>query len=246
MNNKLDLSLENNQNNFDKDEIIEITKDHIEEEDYIIELTEDCFVKDKKIDIEQKFNYLNPFFFILASIIFLAFILQIKYWLFELWEKVDLNNFTYKYSNYKYWDINWIFTWIFLHWSIDHLIWNLLFFYIFSLIISRIYNLAESISLFLFLWIFSWLFSHFLNEVPSIWSSWAIFGLFWVSTVFYFFNRKKLENNSFDLIWTIPFFVLYNVFIGFINPIIDNNAHIFWYVWWIIIWYFTLKNKKIT
>jgi membrane associated rhomboid family serine protease len=217
--------------------------------DEIIEIWINSIIKkniSKKIDIEKGFKYLNPFFLIISFVLISIFILQIYNWLFLLWEEIDINNFTYKYSNYKYWwNIFWIFTSIFLHWGIDHIIWNLLFFYIFSLVIYRLFNFRKSFILFIFLWLIAGIPWYFLNNIPSIWASWAIFWIFWVSTIFYFLNKNKLESNLLDISWVLLFLAGYQVFSWFTNPLVDNLAHISWYLWWLIIWYCLLKNKDI-
>lgn len=221
----------------------------MENNDEIIELWIDSIVhnKIKKIDIEKKFKYFNIFFLVISIILILVFIIQIKNWLFLLWEKIDLNNFTYKYSNYKeWWNIFWIFTYTFLHWGINHLVSNIIFFYILSLILSRIFKFLNSILLFLILWIIAWIPGYFLNDLPSLWASWAIFWIFWICTIFYFLNKEKLENNLHDLSWTLLFLALYEILLWFSSWMIDNYAHISWYIWWLIIWYILLKNKNIT
>jgi len=215
----------------------------------LIEIWIDSIVKkeeNKKIDIEKGFKYLNPFFLVIAFILISIFIIQIYNWLFSLWENIDLENFTYKYSNYReWWNIFWIFSSIFLHWWIDHIIWNLLFFYIFSLIIYRIFKFKKSIILFLVLWIIAWIPWYYLNEVPSIWASWAIFWLFWVSSIFYFLNKNNLEKNLLDIAWVLLLLAIYQIFLWFTDPFIDITAHISWYFWWLIIWYFLLKRINI-
>lgn len=214
-----------------------------------IELWPDCIINNsnnKKIDIEKGFNYLNPFFITISFILISVFIFQIQWDLFSLWDKIDLKNFTFKYSNYWSWgNTLWIFTSMFLHWWFEHLIWNLIFFYIFSLIIYRIFNLLISFSLFIILWIISAIPWYFLNDLPSIWASWAIFWLFGISTIFYFINKWELENNLLDIFWVLIFLAWYEIFLWFNSTIIDNFAHISWYIWWLIVWYILLKNKNI-
>lgn len=219
----------------DDNEIIEIWIDSIADEG-----------KSKKIDIEKDFNYLNPFFLITAIVLILVFIIQVQNWFFSLEGDIDMENFTYKYSNYReWWNIFWIFTSVFLHWGIGHIIWNLLFFYIFSLVIYRLFSLEKSIFLFIILWVVAWIPWYFLNDIPSIWASWAIFWLFWMTTVFYFLNKDSLENNLWDIAVVLLILACYEFFLWAIYPIIDNVAHVSWYLWGVIAWYLLLKNSDI-
>ncbi len=224
------------------------------EEEEIFEIWIDSIVENqenKKIDIEKDFQYLNPFFFFIAFILLWVFILQVQNWLFHLWDEIDLQNITYKYSNYReWWSVFWIFTSIFLHWSVWHIIWNLLFFYIFWLVMYRIFSFSICLLMFLWLWILAGIPSYFINSIPSIWASWAIFWIFWITTVFYFLNKNFLENNLGDIAWALLIIAWYQFFLWFTHPIIDNSAHISWYFSWLLIWYIILKytsySKKIT
>jgi membrane associated rhomboid family serine protease len=160
-----------------------------------------------KVDIEKGFNYINPLFLVIFFIVCVVFVVQISNWLLLEWDKIDLNDFTIKYSNYRaWWNVFWIFTSMFLHWSFDHIIWNMIFFYIFSLIIYRLFKFWKWLILYIILGIIAWIPSYFLNDKPSIWASGAIFWLFWVATIFYFLYKDKFTKKSTWYILGFSFF----------------------------------------
>jgi membrane associated rhomboid family serine protease len=218
-------------------------------ENDIIEITENCLDKwqsclVKKVDIEAKFNYLNPFFFFIAGITVAVFLIQIKNWLLDPSpaKDIDFSNFTYKYSNSRiWWHMYWIFTAIFLHWWFEHIIWNLLFFYLFTLISHRIIGFYESVLVYVITWLSAGLLSYFLNDVPSMWASGAIFWLLGFFTIFFFMFKNKIADNVQDLSWVFLIMAIMEILSWLSVPYIDNYAHIWWYLSWMLLWYLYFK-----
>lgn len=201
-------------------------------------------------NIEDKFNYMNIFFWVIAIITSIVFWIQIEHGLFEMVNSYttqpDMSNFTFKYSNYswEWWNIIWIFTSMFLHWSRSHIIWNMLFLYIYALIVYSLLGFSGSMILYLVVWICAWIVSYFFNDIPSIWASWAIFWLFWFVTSYYYMNRDNLTVNLKDLTWVMILLAIYIIITGMMTPYIDNSAHIWWFLSWCLIWYVYYKDNK--
>lgn len=221
------------EDNMNQDEIIDITPDCI-----------DNICKSKKLDIEWKFEYFNPYVITIFLILIVVFIAQVYYWLFELGlNKIDLSNFTYKFSNYHKWNVYWIFTSMFLHWSIEHIIWNLTFFYVFALISYRIVWYYKSIWVYIITWLWAGIASYYCNDVPSMWASWTLFGIFWFFTPFFFIYKHKLTDNLLDIAWTFVAMAVILIWSWLAVPYVDNFAHLWWYATGLILGYIYFKSN---
>ncbi len=193
----------------------------------VIKIDASC-LKEVKIekDMEWSFLYLNSHFLILAFILVFVFAIQIYQGL-PAGDTIDMENFTYNYSNYPSWgNIFWAFTSLFLHGGFDHILSNLIFLYPFTLITSLILTFPRYISVIIITWILSAGASGFLNDMPSLGASGWIFWIFGFLVPYYLYNKSKLSSNVQDIPWVFLCIAVYMVWYGLWDPMIDNVAHI--------------------
>lgn len=199
--------------------------------DEIIKIDTSCLNGvNNEVDAESTFQYFNTHFIIPLVLLVIVFLVQLYFWLPD-WESHDLSNFTYRFSNYwDWWNHYGVFTSMFLHGWFWHLFSNLIFLYPFTLITSSILKSHIYVSIILITGIIAGESSYIFNDMPSLWASGWIFGIFGFLTPYYLYNKNKLSSNVQDIPWVFLFMSLYMIYQGLLDPNIDNVAHIVWFI----------------
>lgn len=116
-----------------------------------------------------------------------------------------------------------LFTAMFLHADFGHLISNSLSLYIFGSLVERFVGKLNFIICYFVGGIIGGALSAFFNSGLSIGASGAIFAIEGALIYFYLRERDNFKNLN---LYTLCMLIIINIFIGTLNPKIDNIAHI--------------------
>lgn len=115
---------------------------------------------------------------------------------------------------------------MFLHGGFDHLFGNAIVLYILGMACEHGYGLARTAWLYMFTGVCASLVSISLSEGPSVGASGAIFGLMGAAIVFFRKHGKTfyVRDNRVGIVLIV--WAGYSILTGFLDPFIDNFAHI--------------------
>ncbi len=113
---------------------------------------------------------------------------------------------------------------MFLHASLLHIGFNMYALIIFGHRLERIYGHSRFLLLYFLAGITGNLFSFYLTPGISIGASTAVFGLLAAEGIFIYTNRRFFPNATYAL-REIIMILVFNIFIGFSTPQIDNWGH---------------------
>ena len=113
---------------------------------------------------------------------------------------------------------------MFLHASILHIGFNMYALVVFGHRLERVYGHGRFLMLYFLAGITGNLFSFYLTPGISVGASTAVFGLLAAEGIFIFVNRRFFPNASHAL-REIIMILVFNIFIGFSTPQIDNWGH---------------------
>lgn len=142
-----------------------------------------------------------------------------------------------------------LITSIFLHLNFKHISSNCLSLYIFGVITEKFIDKWSFFICYFLGGAFGGLLSSIFNSGLSIGASGAIFSIEGALVYFYLKERKNLKNLKNLNLYQLIFIIIINIFIGFLNPQVDNTAHLGGFITGFIImtistWIKNLKNKS--
>ena len=209
-------------------DIVEKTKHEEKGIDLIVKISDDIkkerFAKSKRV--EKIFSKKNPF--ITHIIILICMILFIAMYIFgngsnDIKTLIDFGGNAIIYT--KMGEYYRLFTSIFLHAGIMHLLCNMYSLYVLGPQVENFYGKVKYLIIFIVSGISGSLLSTALsgNNAISVGASGAIFGL--LGSILYFGYHYRVYLGNVLKSQIIPLIIL-NLVIGFLNPGIDNSAHI--------------------
>jgi len=121
-----------------------------------------------------------------------------------------------------------LFTSMFLHFGIGHLITNAFSLIILGLEMERLYGPDRYIIIYILAGLFGSLLSFAIRgpNVLSAGASGAIFGIVGMNLAFFLLNRRILGEFGRQRVIITAIIIIYNLYIGFTTPGIDNLAHL--------------------
>jgi rhomboid protease GluP len=119
-----------------------------------------------------------------------------------------------------------LFSAIFLHGDFDHLLGNLIALYILGMAAEHAYGRSQFLTLFVFSGLTGALLSLTGSHRLSVGASGAIFGLSGAMVVLFVRNRRRLHLRDRRIGGALVFWAAYMLFLGLINPRVDNLAHV--------------------
>lgn len=143
------------------------------------------------------------------------------------------------------WEVWRIFTSMFLHADIMHILFNSIALFQIWNIIEEKYHWSKMLVVFIISWliwgIFSIITDLFSNSIfiPSVGASWWVFWLLWFLVAD--LNYKNRINISKEYLYLT---ILFNLFMWLIIPFINNSAHIWWFLWGLLLTAILLRIIK--
>lgn len=195
-------------------------------------------------DIEAGGSLFNGFFLGALGACSSAFAFQLYFGLARL-EAVDPENFTFRFANWGgQGNPSGILTGMFLHGSFGHILGNLVFLCPLAMVVHKMFGTAKSWALYVGFGIISGIGTYLTKTTPSIGASGAIFGMFGLVTVIYVRRRAEFSENLRDAAWVLPIVAAYQLASGYLNPVIDNMAHVTGFVAGIIVGLAVTEKRK--
>lgn len=177
----------------------------------------------KRKEVKSVFSYGTPFMTYILLLLNISYFLIVEFFGSSM-ATADLIQFGAKYNPYII-DGEWwrILSAMFLHVGFIHLFMNMLALYYLGIAVEKIYGSTRFFFIYLLAGIGGGLASFALTINISAGASGAIFGLFG-ALLFFGLHHKKLFLQTMGR--GILFLIVFNVFLGFIIPQIDQGAHI--------------------
>ncbi|MCR4413057.1 MAG: rhomboid family intramembrane serine protease [Thermoguttaceae bacterium] len=119
-----------------------------------------------------------------------------------------------------------LFTAMFLHGSADHLVGNCVILYIVGMACEHAYGRLRTALVYLTSGLCGSLLSAALHPGPSLGASGAIFGVAGCVVVFFYRHHRAVMLRDKRIGFVLLFWAGYQIVTGFLNPWIDNFAHI--------------------
>ncbi|MDD5491853.1 MAG: rhomboid family intramembrane serine protease [bacterium] len=200
-----------------------------EDQQKAIPLTGDMLVSvnkaDDRVDLEKHISYLPKITIFIIMVNVLVFIWQLLTNALASRESIIAAGALMRERVLvgEYWRL---ISAVFLHGSFDHLLGNSIILYILGLAFEHAFGSAKTAILYLLSGLTASLLSVTMSPGPSVGASGAIFGLWGALIVFLYKHKDKIIMRNDRIKTVLLIWAGYEILGGFLNPYIDNFAHI--------------------
>lgn len=179
----------------------------------------------RRVDFERRMRRFPPLTVAILAVLLLILLFEIRVGALESRESIEAMGALARerVAAGDYWRL---LTAPWLHGSVDHLLGNGIALYILGMVCESAFGRAQFLVLYVLSGLAGSLLSVVMSPGPSVGASGAIFGLQGAAIVLFRMHRNRLLVRDRRVGLVLIVWALYTIVGGFMEPLIDNGAHI--------------------